>query len=267
MAKAKRTGAVVFHLALCHENLDKLALALEGFTEAEALASAEGPGSADVREKAARRKAALEERVPTLRVVLPKGSSATVAVNDKPWTAAMLEREARMEPGKARVVVEDKGRVVFEKTVTLDEGERETVRVTVASEAPVEVEKPKPIEDETPELEPGNKVPAIVVGAVGLGALAGGAVLFGLGQAAVAEVKETCNADFAQCDPDKEEVASRGEVFHYTSIGLAAGGAVMLGVATALWFTVGADAPKSGGKAAPVSLSVGPTGARMSLSF
>jgi hypothetical protein len=241
VAKAKRTAPVVFHLALCHENLGKLRAARDEYAEAETLAASEGEKSRDVGDKAAKRREGLEGRVPTLRITLPAGASGKVLVDGAAWDAANIDKPVAMDPGTFAVVVEKDGRPAFEKRITLTEGERETVRVTFEAAAEPTKEPIKPVEPGTPETQPGNKIPAIVVGAVGLGAIASGAVLFGLGQAAVADVKETCNADFEGCDPEKREAAEQGELYHYTSIGLLSGGAALLGVATALWFTIGAD--------------------------
>jgi hypothetical protein len=244
VARAKRTAAVVFHLALCHENLGMLKAALAEFSEAETLAANEGTSAGEVREKAARRRDALEPRVPTLRVTFDAGADGTVSVGGTRWEASSIGKDVAMDPGRVQVVVEKDGRRVFSRTVDLAEGEKETLRVPaeVKDDAPpVPPDAPPP--PETPDGQPGNKIPAIVVGSVGLAAIASGAVLFGLGQARVAEVKETCNADFQGCDPDKQEVAEQGEAFHYASIGLLSGGAALLGVATVLWFTVGADTP------------------------
>lgn len=269
VARAKRTSAVVFHLGLCHESLGKLALAHAEFSEAESLAAAEGAPGAEVRDKAARRRDAVDERVPKLRIIMPAGAEAKVSVNGTAWSNDALDEEVAVDPGAIRIVVEKDGRAAFEKELELAEGDRKTVRVKLEKEAAaVAPSKPKPPVEAEPETEPGDKVPAIVVGSIGLGSLAVGAVLFGLGQAAVAEVKETCNADFQRCDPEKEDLAKQGEVYHYTSIGLASGGVVLLGVATALWFTIGADSPKPVGKSAPsVSISLSPGGGTISGRF
>jgi hypothetical protein len=261
VAKAKRTAAVVFHLALCHENLGKLRAAQDEYAEAETLAASEGDKAREVGDKATKRREGLKDRVPTLRITLPSGASGKVRVDGAAWDAANIDKPIAMDPGTFTVVVEKDGRPAFEKRVTLTERERETVRVTFeAAPEPVKDEPSQPVVPETPETQPGNKIPAIVVGAVGLGAIASGAVLFGLGQAAVADVKETCNADFEGCDPEKRETAEQGEIYHYSSIGLLSGGAALLGVATVLWFTVGADTPSKPSQTG-VALRLSPGGA------
>ncbi|NUO51604.1 MAG: hypothetical protein HOV80_22335 [Polyangiaceae bacterium] len=258
VAKAKRTAPVIFHVALCHENLGKLRAAEESYAEAETLAASEG--ARDVGEKAGKRRDALKGRVPTLRITLPAGASAKVLVDGTPLDAANIDKPVAMDPGTFAVVVEKDGRRAFEKRVTLTEGERETVRVTFEAAPEPEAPPVAPVVPETPETQPGNKIPAIVVGSVGLGAIASGAILFGLGQAAVADVKESCNADFQGCDPEKRETAEQGEIYHYASIGLLSGGAALMGVATVLWFTVGADTQTKPSQTG-VALRVSPSGA------
>ncbi len=257
IAATKRSAAVAFHLALCAENLAKLTRALEGFREASDLAAASETQDAEVAEKAKKRLAALEQRVPTLRVKgVPAG--AELSVNGFVWSAEKLGVAVPVDPGTFLVELKREGDTTRVAEVTLTEGEHETVTVKRPKEdapAPPLV-PPRP---EEPEPAPsGNKIPAIVVGSVGLGALAAGAVLFGLGQAAIGEVKETCNADLANCDPDKVDVAEQGETYHYASIGLLSGGAACVATAIALWFTVGADpAPASGAARARVMVEPG----------
>jgi pantothenate kinase type III len=271
IARAKSTAAVTFHVALCHENLGLLAKAAQGYDRAAELAASEGAESQEVGDKARRRREAVEPRIPKIIVRLARDASGAALVNGGELSPEQLGGELPVDPGAVRVEVRRDGATTLVKELDVAEGARETVLIPAARASSAAADRakdpePAPLPDRPePPPEGGDKVPAIVVGAVGLGALATAAVMLGLRQMSIDEVKATCNAEDKACDPETRSVAEQGERYHWAAVGLAAGGAACLGVATALWFTVGADPAPA--KRATVRLDVAPGSARVVGSF
>ena len=261
VGEVKMTSQVRFHIALAEENLGHLASALRGFEEAEELARKEPDTSKQVLEKAPEHAAPLRERVPKLRIDVEGSGPYRVFVDGEPLSPSELGVEMPLDPGTHTIALEvtnAKGvQIRPVKEVLLAESGREHVLVKIPKdeEAPVAilpVEKPKPV-----PAQHGSKVPAIVVGSVGVGSLVGAGIFLGLRQSGIAEVRASCKdpVNARGCDPNLQSVADKGRTYTYVSATLAVVGAAGLAASVALWFTVGADKPNQ--TATRVTLSPG----------
>lgn len=262
VGEAKMTPQVRFHIAFAEENVGQLAAALRDYQEAEVLARDAGESAKDVLENAPTRAQALKKRVPTVKIdVRGKRPSFRIFLDGSPVASSALGTEIAVDPGKHQVTLEidteTEAHQVNEFAIL--EGQRRAVLVTLP-----EIAKPEPIVPETsrPEqpvsgTEKGTKVPAIVVGSVGIASLVGAGVFLGLRQAAIGEVRDSCSdpAHDRGCNPQLQGKASQGRTYTYVSVTLASVGVAALATSAALWFTVGADKPSR--QAGRVSISPG----------
>jgi len=260
VGQMKMTPQVRFHIALGEEKTGKLAAALVGYREALAMAEKEGESGKDVAENAPKKISALEPRVPTVTVQLQGGGTALL--DDEELADDELDTPRPLELGKHVVKVRRGDEETIVRTLTLGEGQKESVTIAAPTEK-VDVAPPKlPVTPETTREE-GTKVPAIIVGSVGIAAVVGAAITLGLRQATISEVDASCKDPDSHtgCDPSLRDEAALGQTYEYASIGLAAGGVALLGTAAALWFTLGQDSVVTTTATKPaVSLSFGPTG-------
>ncbi len=266
IAEKKRSPAVVFHIALCDEQLGKLASALRGFEEAVELGKADPKTPPEVLENAPKRAEALRARVPVIVLVQEEGSRRAF-VDGEPVDGKAGEIERFVDLGTHEVQVEgDDGERVKLRTVDVIEGARVRVKIP-KKKAKTEVVEPKlPLVSSEPE--PGNKIPGFVVGGVGVGALIAAGAFIGLREVAISEVRASCQGPEPDtgCDPNLRDVADRGRTFEYAAIGLGAAGAAALGVGITLLLTVGQDRTVT--KPAPaISLRLLPLGVGLSGTF
>jgi hypothetical protein len=269
VAKAKSSPQVRFHVALCHENLNRLREAKTGFEQALKLAEADPDSAKDVLDSAPGRIAALEARIPVLVIEVSDGGEAVVAVGALELGTIKARAQTTLDPGAHDVTVKEGGKTRKLRTISVAEGERLEIKVPAAPKAAPEVVAPPPPETTTTVIA-GTKVPFFAVGAVGLASLAGAGVMIGLRQAAIGEVRDSCGGDDTGCDPALVEVAERGQRYEHAAWGLGAAGLACLGAATVLFFTVGQDEVVTTTKkpaAARVRLGVGPSGLSISGTF
>jgi hypothetical protein len=264
VGKEKMSPQVRFHIALSEEKTGRLVAARAGYQEAIELARQAGDTAADVAENAPKKLAALEPRIP--RITIRLQGDGVALLDGEPVAEDRLGTPIKVDPGKHEVAVRRGGAETPVRTLTMEESATEVVNI--ASAAPAVKDTPDPPPPPEVTREDGTKVPAVIVGSVGLASLVGGAVLFGLRQAAISDVTASCDDPNALtgCDPALQDTADLGRTYEYAAIGLAAGGAALLGAATVLWFTVGQDrittkpAPAKSAEAGDVSVTIGPTG-------
>jgi hypothetical protein len=264
IAEVKLTAQVQFHLALCDEQLGKLATALRGFEQSLELAKKDPEASADVLENAPLRIASLVERTPRLVLVVEEQGSAELSIDGGPTQTVAARLELRLDPGKHSVSVKREGQAPFTREFSSEEAS--TTEFTIPRSKPaVPVVAPPPPPKEEIVVEPGDPIPGVVVGATGLALLVGGGVFLGLRQATIAKISDTCDDQGQNCAPSTEADAERGRVFDGLTWGLGAAGLAALGVGAALFFTIGQDTQVT--RTVTARAGVGPGGLWISGSF
>lgn len=264
IAEVKLTAQVQFHLALCDEQLGRLATALRGFELALELAKKDPEAAADVLENAPVRISALQERAPRLVLVVEEGGSAELSLDGALLQRVSARLELRLDPGKHSVSVKREGRPPFTRDFSSEESSTTEFEIPRSKAEDLVVAPPPPPKEET-IVEPGNPIPGIVVGATGLALLVGGGVFLGLRQATIATISESCDDQGQNCDPSTEADAERGRVFNGLTWGLGAAGLAAVGVGAALYFTIGRDTQVTRTVTARVGIS--PSGLALSGSF
>jgi hypothetical protein len=269
VAAVKTTAQVRFQIAFCDEHLGRWVEALDGYAEALGLANADPDKAGDVLKAVPERVAALEPRLP--HVVLDVGGPGAkgparyaVLLDHRPVEPAKYGHPVAVDVGSHTIDLQTtslEGKVDKRiDEITLSEGQAKKVRVEVPGPpAPAA----RPVVHAPPPPKAGTKIPAVVVGSVGLASLVVSGVFLGLRQDAISTVRDGCkDPDHDRgCDPKLAPIADDGRTYTYVSASLAAVGVAALGTAAALWFTVGASQPRKTGHARLV-VSPGFTGVR-----
>jgi hypothetical protein len=129
------TAGVRYHIALCEQQLGRLALALRDYRAAEQQANADN--AKDVLRTVGRDLAALESRVPRIMIrVTPALPDTAVNLDGEPIGDALAGAPIPVDPGVHYVEVRAPGRLVSTQAVTLQERESRTLEVTLAAPAP-----------------------------------------------------------------------------------------------------------------------------------
>jgi hypothetical protein len=232
VGQVRMTPQVRFHIAVCEENLGRLVAALGGYELA--LSDADKVG-ADFKGEVEGNVTKLRARIPKLVIDRGEGASAAaieldgVAVGD-----SSVGVEVPLDPGPHAVTAKAPNRRPFESTVTLKE--QETTRLEVKlEEIPQEQQLPTPAGAVVPPPDkPPSKVVPLVIGGVGVAALIGSGVLFGLRQSTVSELEDAC--DGTQCPKSKESRYDDLKFYHYGSFVTLGVGVAAVGAAGALLF-------------------------------
>lgn len=134
----KETSGVRFHVAHCEERLGQLVAALADYRRAAELAdSLSGAERDDLVKRSADEIAALEPRLPTVKIVLPEGvSGASATLDDKPIALATPPAPLRLDPGEYQLVVTAPGRVAFRDKLLLVERSTYAVEVVLPLDQP-----------------------------------------------------------------------------------------------------------------------------------
>jgi hypothetical protein len=140
-----RGSGTLGSLAVCYEQLGKLASAWVHYKEASVHADREGNPN---RAKAARAQAAaLEPRLPRLTIRVASSDAVpglTIARDGNVLTPAMLGIAVYVDPGKHEVTSTAPGYQPFSNTVTMAEAEMRTVEIPMLSPLPEPVPGDKP---------------------------------------------------------------------------------------------------------------------------
>ncbi len=154
----------VYRIAQCQQALGKWVEAAESFRSAEAMPVAENASSAfkEAQANAATERVALEARTPTLTVdVTPhEGPTITWSVDGESFKSALLGTAIKLNPGSRRIQVSASGYESAERTVTLKERDRRTLRIALSPEASLPV-TPPPVVEPPPSQEPLPSGPAL----------------------------------------------------------------------------------------------------------
>jgi hypothetical protein len=272
VAALKMTPQVRFHIALCEENLGKLVSAIKGFELAGAEATAAGSSAVEVPPAAKEHAEALRAKIAKIRVeVQGKLRGAKIVLDDAPLGDKDLEG-VEVDPGSHVVEVRDaSGKATFHKELRLEEKGAETVKVTLAEEEEEETPKPKP----KPPPPPPSRVPAYIVGGVGLAALATSGVFFGLRASNINTLATHCALpNYTGCDPAYQYLQSQGQTYNGVADALLGVGIAGVAVGTVLFFVLPTRKPAASttrrdpyGHLAEIRVLPSPTGLRIGGAF
>jgi tetratricopeptide (TPR) repeat protein len=134
--QVKDTPGLRFHLAHCEEQLGMLVEAMLDYERAADLI-ASGTKAPDVEALLGPARRALEQRLPSLLIVIPAGvPNLSVELNGKPLARSILGRPAPVNPGKYAVVVSAPDHSRFVTEVQIAEGERKRIQAELTPIAP-----------------------------------------------------------------------------------------------------------------------------------
>lgn len=244
VAEVKTSPQVVYHLALCDENLGSLVAAEAGYEKAIADAEAAG-AAASVADTARTRLAAIRPRVPRLRIAIEGElrEGDVVAVDGEPrenW-----REEAKIDPGRHVVTVERGGATLVEDVVQVAEGARASARLTLDAAAPTAPANRPGVGDD--DVGGGPPAVALIVGGAGIVALAVSGVTFAMSRVAIDDVRATCADPEAGtgCDPRSQAREDDARTLTVTSAVLLGVGAACVVTGAVLWVTLD-DEPAAG---------------------
>ena len=142
--RIKDTPGLRFHLAHCQQNLGLLVEALLDYDRARDLIAA-GAHAADVETLLPAAQRALSRRVPSLVIVSPSGmKEVTATIDGRTVAPSVLGRPAPVNPGKHRVTVSAPGYERFVAEVTVSEGERRVLSVSLREKSRPHEERATP---------------------------------------------------------------------------------------------------------------------------
>jgi hypothetical protein len=267
VAQVRVTPQVRFHIALCEENLGKLVSALKGFELATEDARVAGSSAIEVLENAPKRAEALRQRVAHLRVdVKGRLTTSKLTLDNAPVTREKFGADQLVDPGKHVVLlVSAKGEPLFEKELQL--GERAVQAVTVPvddhDDAPPVVVAPPP-----PPTGP-SRVPAYIVGAIGVAGVAAGGVLYGISavdeSAAESACKQVGSQTFHCAKQSDAATGAQGKSLQTGAFIVGGAGLGVLATGVVLFFVLGPN--KSKPASTSFVLAPAPRGATVSGSF
>lgn len=225
VGQVRMTPQVRFHIALCEEKLGRLVAALGGYELALAQADAVGAEfKAEVESNVTR----LRERIPKLVIARGAGAeAASIELNGVSVGESSIGVEVPQDPGPHAVTAKAPGYKPFESTVTLEEGQRQTVEI-VMEPLPVEETRPPP-----PSAPPQKiKLVPIIVGGAGAATLLASGVFLVLRQSTLSGLEDACRGDV--CPTSERGAYSRLKTYHYASIVTFGVGVAAVGTAAAL---------------------------------
>jgi hypothetical protein len=255
VGQVKMTPQVRYHIAYCHEHLGRLVDAFNGYQLAVQEARSLGDKARDVTDNAPPRIEQLRARVGKLRIRV-KGTIRTsvISIDSKPISLALLDNDIPVDPQKHVIEARRDGKLVVGKAVELAEGASATVEL--------EIEDPEPPPPATKPLPPTarrrSRIPAYATAGVGAGLLIASAVFFGLRQATIASIRETCDANDRNCDPELAGTEDLGRAYGTTAGVFLGVGSAALVTGVVLWFVL---APPKASEPAkpPASMMIAPT--------
>lgn len=144
----KDTPGLRFHLAHCLKKSGQLVEAMLEYDRASELI-AQGVSAADVESRLGPAREELEKRLPLLLIVVPADvPGLAVQIDGKETPRAVLGRPAPVNPGTYRVVARAPGYHAFSREVSIQEGERRTIRIRLtpapAASPPMKAPPPAP---------------------------------------------------------------------------------------------------------------------------
>lgn len=237
------SASTMLNIARCREREGKLAAAWEGYHRALVL-NRETKGAERQRAMDALAKkgiAALEPRVPKLRIVIRDAPPGLVLLRDgREMPVATIGETLPADPGAHEISASAPGYRPAKRSAPLEEGKTTTIEMTLEKLAEPAVEPGPPA---APARDDGaaraarpspHRIAAYATGGAGLAALAVGGILGGLTLAKSSVVHARCDASGA-CDHEGKLAADSAKTLALgSSIGVGAGLAA-IGAATVLW--------------------------------
>jgi hypothetical protein len=248
---------IVLYIARSQRNLGRLVAARQSFvrvSQEELPAGAPEPfvvAKADAAEDLQ----SLEPRIPMIELRLGEiPTDAQIEVDEAPLSAADRDKPILVDPGEHRVRAVRGGVEIASATVTLAEGQRETVTLRSASVAGPPQPPPGGTPPDQPSDSSGSLVPGLVVvgiGAVGLGA---GIVTRVMAFQKVDDVEDRC-VDGHCLVSDEAEIDAATTLQTVSTICLVAGGAAVAAGIVLLAVAPGGDGPTVSVRAGPLGIS------------
>lgn len=246
------TPGVRYHLGLCEENLGHWVAALNQYELAtqeakRVLADASSPDDIKRDAEAALQRAGgaaatLRERVPHVKIETTGKLSVSRVLLDGAAVSAVLLDALPVDPGKHVFVVERRGKELDRKELDIAEGETKKLRLAV-DDTGHEAEPPPPPPEGPTQRAPKPwelstaRIPAVVSVSLGLGALAGTAILWGLREDSILKLLAQCPS-LENCPPELQGLQKDGILYTDAARGLLVGGGAAVVLGTVLWFAV-----------------------------
>jgi hypothetical protein len=199
----KETAGVRFHIAVCQDNLGLIRKSLESFERARDLALQ--TNSADVLELVRLEIERMRARVPSIRFEIPQGAGSTVVrIDNVVHEGALTGVDIRLDPGEHQVVVTTDGRVRWKRSISLREGQFESLVVLSEPQESEPHDSEGLREDAPPSVFGARRVPTAAWIAFGTGALlgVGGAVAYVTAGGIASESEDVCSRAVV-CDPKR----------------------------------------------------------------
>jgi hypothetical protein len=241
------TPGALLNLAVCEEQLGLIASAFVRFRQFADLV----PSSDDRYASAKRRAAALEPRIPMLRIELAAGAPAgtTVKRDNIAVAGKNLGADLPVDPGKHAVVVTAPGREERRYEVTLAEGQKEALKVEPGAESaaqdpapgasttgPVTTAAPTAGIATPPPPSSGKRTAGFVLGGVGVAGLAVGGITGALTLSKTSDVETMCpNPD--RCSTEGVAIADSARTLGLVSTVSFIAGAALVGTGVFLVLT------------------------------
>jgi hypothetical protein len=257
VASVRNTANVRYRIASCLDALGHLAEALGDYEQAARLGETDR-SAVDAVRAASARAAQLDRLVPRLVLVLPPDAppQTEIRVDDVTIDAASLRDALPLDPGHHTIAATAPGDAPFRTGVTLPEGSRVSISVTLVPE-PGGASEPAPTGGATAEVPAppppphpaGHGAPVGAWVAIGLGgALAAGSVVsFVLRASNLSTLDRDCAAAGSglSCPQSRQDEVSSArnaaQVQGPLGIGLAASAVVATGLGVWLWATASGD--------------------------
>lgn len=223
VASFKRTPQVQYYLALCHEKLGKLVMALGEFRLA--LADAQQMGAADVAREARAAINALEPRIPTLTVDKGAGAgSATITIDGREIGDVAIGQAMPLNPGVHVIEARAAGYKPYRQEVRLQEAEKASITVKLEPEPAAAAtpdgqqaddrddnESSPPIAVVPPESSGSSKALGWVVTGIGVASLATSGVFYYKRSTAIEDLDGQCGAGGMNCPASAKDVYDTGK--------------------------------------------------------
>jgi len=255
----RRSPGTLLNVGNCIQSSGNLTGALQVLEEALALAQSDpDPQKAEAWAAAAREEIAdMERRIPQVLVNRPLAAEVRVALDGRELT--LFREPVRLNPGPHRLVASAEGKVSFERSFDLVEGQTQAIELPELAAKPAPPAPPAATAAATARSETSgmsenetSKVPLWIAGIGGV-VLLGGAITGGVAAKQASDLKHECPNHLCEGDLSLPESAHRTAVAADVLMAVGAAG-VLVGVT---WLLLGddSDAPALAATCAPEGCS------------